>query len=215
MSETTKKPVLHDSSRIGIVNRGEPAVRFIRAVQEYNEANGTSLVTVALFLDEESDALFVREADEALPFRDVPGSTQIGGIYLDRPILLEALRLANCDGVWAGWGFVSEDADFTRMVEEAGMVFLGPDPGAMGLLGDKIAAKDLAERSGVPILPWSKREIGDLADARVLAEEIGYPVIVKAAHAGGGRGIRFVLTPGELEAQLQSAREETLRVTGD
>src|SRR6056297_3200964 len=121
MPETGSKPVLHRSSRIGIINRGEPAVRFIRAAQEYNEARGTSLTTVAFFLDEESDALFVREADEAVAFRDVPGSTQIGGIYLDRQILLDALRLANCDGVWAGWGFVSEDAEFTRMVGEAGL----------------------------------------------------------------------------------------------
>ncbi len=215
MPERDARPVLHDSSRVGIVNRGEPAVRFIRAVQEYNETHGTSLSTVAFHLDEEADALFVREADEALPFSAVPGSTQTGGVYLQRPVLLEGLRLAGCDAVWAGWGFVSEDADFARMVAEAGLVFLGPGHEAMRLLGDKIAAKDLAERSGVPILPWSRREIADLRDAQAIAERIGYPVIVKAAHAGGGRGIRFVMTPQELPEQLESAREETLRVTGD
>ncbi|MFW5716746.1 MAG: carboxyl transferase domain-containing protein [Spirochaetota bacterium] len=208
-------PVLNGSSRIGIVNRGEPAVRFIRAVREYNEAHGTSLRTVAFFLDEEADALFVSEADDSLPFSVIPGATQAGSVYLDRAVLIDGLRRAGCDGVWPGWGFVSEDADFARMVAEAGIVFLGPDHEAMALLGDKIAAKDLAERSDVPILPWSKREIGDLEDARAIAEQIGYPVIVKAAHAGGGRGIRFVLTPDQLESQLTSAREETKRITGD
>ncbi len=215
MPERDPRPVLHDSSRIGIVNRGEPAVRFLRAVQEYNETNGTSLSTVAFFLDEEADALFVREADAALAFSAVPDATQAGNVYLQRGVLLEGLRLAGCDAVWAGWGFVSEDAEFARMVAEAGLVFLGPDHEAMRLLGDKIAAKDLAERSGVPILPWSKREIADLSDAEAIAEQIGYPVIVKAAHAGGGRGIRFVMTPQELPSQLESAREETLRITGD
>ena len=215
MPESNTKPALHASSRIGIVNRGEPAIRFLRAVREYNEAHGTALTTVAFHLDEEADALFAREADEAVPFRTVPGATQAGTVYLDHEVLLAGLERAGCDGVWAGWGFVSEDAEFARLVADAGLVFLGPDHEAMGLLGDKIAAKDLAERSGVPILPWSRRAIGDLADARTVAEEIGYPVIVKAAHAGGGRGIRFVLTPQELERQLASAREETKRITGD
>ena len=209
------QPVLHRASRIGIVNRGEPAMRFIRAVREYNEANNASLATVAFYLDEESESLFVREADDALAFRTIPGATQAGSVYLDHEVLLEGLRRANCDAVWAGWGFVSEDADFARMIADDNRVFLGPDHEAMALLGDKIAAKDLAERSGVPILPWSKREIGDLDDARTIAEQIGYPVIVKAAHAGGGRGIRFVMTEDELETQLTSAREETLRITGD
>jgi acetyl/propionyl-CoA carboxylase alpha subunit/acetyl-CoA carboxylase carboxyltransferase component len=215
MPEANTKPVLHASSRIGIVNRGEPAIRFLRAVREYNEAHGTAVTTVAFHLDEEADALFAREADEAVPFRTVPGATQAGTVYLDHEVLLAGLERTGCDGVWAGWGFVSEDAEFARLVADAGLVFLGPDHEAMRLLGDKIAAKDLAERSGVPILPWSKRAIGDLADARTVAEEIGYPVIVKAAHAGGGRGIRFVLTPQELERQLASAREETKRITGD
>ncbi|MFW5742247.1 MAG: biotin carboxylase N-terminal domain-containing protein, partial [Spirochaetota bacterium] len=215
MPEANTKPVLHASSRIGIVNRGEPAIRFLRAVREYNEAHGTALTTVAFHLDEEADALFAREADEAVPFRTVPGAAQAGTVYLDHEVLLAGLERAGCNGVWAGWGFVSEDAEFARLVADAGLVFLGPDHEAMGLLGDKIAAKDLAERSGVPILPWSKRAIGNLADARTVAEQIGYPVIVKAAHAGGGRGIRFVLTPQELERQLASAREETKRITGD
>jgi acetyl/propionyl-CoA carboxylase alpha subunit/acetyl-CoA carboxylase carboxyltransferase component len=215
MPTTDTKPALSSDSRIGIVNRGEPAIRFIRAVREYNEMHGTRLRTVALYLDEESDALFVTEADDSVAFRTVPGATQIGAIYLDRQVILRALETAGCDAVWPGWGFVSEDAEFAATIERAGMVFLGPDARAMGLLGDKIAAKELAERSDVPILPWSKREIRDLEDARAISREIGYPVIVKAAHAGGGRGIRFVMTEAELEPQFNAAREETMRITGD
>ncbi len=197
------------------MNRGEPAIRFIRAVREYNETEGTDLTTVAFHLDEESDAPFVQQADHALAFRRVAGATQTGGVYVEKDVLLRALQAAGCDAVWAGWGFVSEDSGFAAMVADAGLVFLGPDAAAMSLLGDKIAAKDLAERSGVPILPWSKRAIEDIDDARRIAEQIGYPVIVKAAHAGGGRGIRFVMTPDQLEDQLRAAREETKRVTGD
>ncbi len=210
-----RQATLTNESRIGIVNRGEPAVRFIRAVRDYNEAHGTRLQAVAFFLDEEADAVFVREADIALPFRTVSGATQAGSVYLDHDVLLSALSAAGCDAVWPGWGFVSEDAGFVEKVERNGMVFLGPDARSMALLGDKIAAKELAERSQVPILPWSKRAIRDLDDAREISQEIGYPVIVKAAHAGGGRGIRFVPTPDELASQYQSAVDETKRITGD
>lgn len=215
MANSETQPTLHPESRIGIVNRGEPAVRFIRAVREYNQTHGTGIATVAFYLDEEADAVFVNEADDSVAFRTVPGARQVGAIYLDKQVLVRALESGRCDAAWPGWGFVSEDAEFAVMVEQAGLVFLGPDADAMALLGDKIAAKDLAERSDVPILPWSKREVTDLEDARTIAWEIGYPVIVKAAHAGGGRGIRFVMSEEELESQFISAREETKRITGD
>ena len=215
MSIRNKRPTLHSASRIGIVNRGEPAVRLIRAVREYNAEFGTDLASVAIYLDAESDAVFVREADVAVPLRSIPGATQEGSVYLNHDVLVAALEYAKCDAVWPGWGFVSEDATFATIVRDHGIVFLGPSPEAMSLLGDKIAAKELAERSDVPILPWSRRPVENLDDARSIAEDIGYPVIVKAAHAGGGRGIRFVPTPDEMESQYRSAREETLRVTGD
>ncbi|MCK4514287.1 MAG: ATP-grasp domain-containing protein, partial [Spirochaetaceae bacterium] len=209
------KPTLTPCSVIGIVNRGEPAIRFIRAVREYNSMHAAELKTVAFHLDEEADALFVREADIAVAFHTVPGAAQTGNVYLQRRVLMDALTQVGCDGVWAGWGFVSEDAEFAEQVEAAGMVFLGPSAVAMGRLGDKIAAKELAEEVGVPILPWSRRSIRDSEDAHALAQQIGYPVIVKAANAGGGRGIRFVLSPDELDEQFRSAREETVRVTGN
>ncbi|MFQ3620485.1 MAG: biotin carboxylase N-terminal domain-containing protein, partial [Spirochaetales bacterium] len=208
------KPTLKDTARIGIVNRGEAAVRFIRAVREFNRIQGTELQTVAFYTEKEQNALFSREADLSVPLYELP-SFRKGSPYLNKELLLEGLTHAGCTAVWVGWGFVSEDADFASRVEEAGFVFLGPDSKAMALLGDKIAAKELAESNQVPICPWSKGAVPSLEAAKKIAEQIGYPVIVKAANAGGGRGIRFVHTPEELPAQFASAVEETFRITGN
>lgn len=213
----TRKPRLNGTARIGIMNRGEAAVRCIRAVKEWNALRGTSIATVAFYLDKEKDALFAKEADIAFPLSSLPGFAELtGNAYLSREFMLEALRAAGCTAVWVGWGFLSEDAPFVKMIEDAGLVFLGPSSEAMALLGDKIAAKELCERTGVPILEWSRGPVRSLNDARaVIAERIGYPCIVKAANAGGGRGIRFVKTAAELEPQFVSAREETIRITGN
>jgi acetyl/propionyl-CoA carboxylase alpha subunit/acetyl-CoA carboxylase carboxyltransferase component len=214
MGKRSGDPRLQSTGRIGIVNRAEPAIRLIRAVREYNHQYDTHLETVAFFLDAESDSLFVRQADRALGFRAVPGATQSPSVYMNREVLVAALRAAECDAVWPGWGFVSEDEAFAEMAHDQAIVFLGPTPEAMARLGDKITAKELAERSDVPILPWSRRPVADLTDAQAIAEEIGYPVIVKAAHAGGGRGIRPVHSAADLETQFTSARDETIRITG-
>ncbi|MCX7787805.1 MAG: biotin/lipoyl-binding protein [Spirochaetes bacterium] len=210
------KPILQDTARIGIVNRGEAAIRFIRAVRDFNRLEGTDLKTVAFYIDREKNALFSREADFAYPLHEFPSYRRgKGSPYLDRPLLLEALTLSGCTAVWVGWGFVSEDSEFAALVEQANLVFLGPDSRAMALLGDKIAAKELAEKAEVPICPWSRGPVNTLKEAEEVAERIGYPVIVKAANAGGGRGIRFVLKPEDLKSQFQSAVEETFRITGN
>ncbi|MFO7848728.1 MAG: carboxyl transferase domain-containing protein [Spirochaetia bacterium] len=187
-----------------MLNRGEAALRFVRAVKEYNNLHSSGLKTVAFFTEREEYAPFVKMADEAFPLHS----------YMNHELMLEALSRSGCDAVWVGWGFISEDAVFTEKVEKAGLVFLGPSSEAMALLGDKITAKNLAEKSDVPILPWSKKAVRSYEEAKSIAEEIGYPVIVKAANAGGGRGIRFVRYPKDLEGQFKSAREETIRFTG-
>jgi acetyl/propionyl-CoA carboxylase alpha subunit/acetyl-CoA carboxylase carboxyltransferase component len=210
------QPVLRKNARIGIINRGEAALRFIRAVREYNSLHHTSLQTVAFYIDAEEKAPFVKMADKVLrlsDLKDFPGKQQ--SPYLDHDLILDALEKTDCDAVWVGWGFVSEDAAFAKKIERKGLVFLGPSSKAMTVLGDKIEAKALAEKANVPILPWSRRAVKDLKDAESIASEIGYPVIVKAANAGGGRGIRFVHSPDELAFQFKSARDETLRVTGN
>lgn len=207
---------LKRDSKIGIVNRGEAAMRFIRAVKEYNGEYGTSLQTVAYFVDEESEALFTKEADYAVPMSSFERvNSRVASPYLDHGLILFALRSQGCDAVWAGWGFVSEDAEFVKALEEASICFLGPGSAPMRLLGDKIEAKTLAEQTDVPILPWSKGPVRSIDEAREMAEQIEYPCILKAANAGGGRGIRFVNTPDELNGQYTSARDETIRITGN
>ncbi|MCL1817529.1 MAG: ATP-grasp domain-containing protein [Spirochaetaceae bacterium] len=209
-------PVLKDEARVGIVNRGEAAVRFIRAVRDFNQLRGTGITTVAFCADRESGSLFAEEAGEVHAFSSFPGSRRgAGSPYVNRALMLEALTTTGCDALWPGWGFLSEDAEFVGMTEKAGLVFLGPSSRAMALLGDKIRAKELAEKSGVPICPWSKGPVENLKEARSVAEKIGYPVIIKAANAGGGRGIRFVPDSGSLEAAWKSAVDETLRITGN
>jgi len=213
---TQKKPILKDDARIGIANRGEAAIRFIRAVRDFNRLHGTRLRTAAFHLDRERDSLFAQEADSAHPLSGFPSfAAGTGSPYLNRTLMREALAAADCSAVWVGWGFLSEDAEFVAAVEEAGLVFLGPSSRAMALLGDKIAAKELAERSSVPICPWSRGPVQDLDAARGVAEKIGYPVIVKASNAGGGRGIRFVPRPEDLPGAFTSAVEETYRITGN
>jgi acetyl/propionyl-CoA carboxylase alpha subunit/acetyl-CoA carboxylase carboxyltransferase component len=202
------RPRLAPGARIGVLNRGEAARRFLRAVREFNAVRGTRLSTAVFYQESESEAPFVQQADLALP---LDGTRP----YLDRGRLMQALREAGCSAAWAGWGFLSEDPAFVRLLEESSLVFLGPSSRAMSLLGDKIAAKRLAEGSGVPILPWSRGELTDAGAARAAAAAVGYPCILKAPAAGGGRGIRLVRREEELEAQFASAREEALRVTGD
>ncbi|MGA1869455.1 MAG: carboxyl transferase domain-containing protein [bacterium] len=210
------RATLERISRIGIINRGEAAIRFIRAVKEYNILYHTDFTTVALYLDMEREGLFVTEADVSCPLSTIAGfDKNQGSAYLNRKLMLNALKSTNCQGVWVGWGFLAEDAAFAGMVEEAGLVFIGPSSWSMALLGDKISAKEVAEATNVPILPWSKGPVKDVEEACMSAERIGYPVIIKASNTGGGRGIRFVRTPEELEAQYLSAREEALRITGE
>jgi acetyl/propionyl-CoA carboxylase alpha subunit/acetyl-CoA carboxylase carboxyltransferase component len=208
--------ILKKNARIGIINRGEAARRFIRAVREYNSLQGTNFKTVALYIESEEKSPFVKMSDEVLLLSDLPGYPGKQKMpYLDHDLMIEALEYMSCDAVWVGWGFVSEDAVFAKKIEKMGLVFMGPSSRSMTILGDKIEAKALAEKAEVPILPWSRRAVKGQKDAEKISQEIGYPVIVKAANAGGGRGIRFVRKPEELEFQFKSAREETIRVTGN
>jgi acetyl/propionyl-CoA carboxylase alpha subunit/acetyl-CoA carboxylase carboxyltransferase component len=217
LMKITKKnrPTLDGASRIGIVNRGEAAIRFIRAVREYNSVYQTNLTTAVFYLDKESEALFVKEADIACPLSQLAAfAKNQGTAYLNRDLMLGALLSTHCQAVWVGWGFLAEDASFAQMIEEAKLVFIGPSSESMALLGDKISAKELAERAHVPVLPWSKGPVNDVEEASQVSARIGYPVIVKASNAGGGRGIRFVRKPEELTAQYLSAQEEAVRTTG-
>ncbi|MGW4124625.1 ATP-binding protein [Nocardia sp. NPDC004711] len=197
--------------RIAIVNRGEPAVRLIRAVRELNAEYDHGIRTIALHTHAERRALFVRQADETVTLRR-NGATNP---YLDHAELERALIEAAADAVWVGWGFVAEDPVFADLVSKLGIIFIGPSSHAMRLLGDKIEAKLLAEKVGVPVAPWSGGPVETGADARRHAHAIGYPLIIKARSGGGGRGIRKVYAEDELDLALERTQREAERSFGD
>ena len=207
-----------DFTRVAIVNRGEPAVRFIRTLRDYNAERGTRLEAVALYTDPDRHTPFVRLADHAVPLGPALRPAAHGGLasaYTDHAHLLAALEAAGCDAVWPGWGFVSEDAAFVAALERAGVTFIGPSSDAMHRLGDKIAAKRLAESAGVPMAPWYVLSPGEApASLLAAAARIGYPLVVKASAGGGGRGIRVVRRPEDLVRAVAAVQDEVERSFG-
>ena len=205
-------PTVRPIRRIAIVNRGESALRCIRTAKSLATREGEVIETVALYTAVDRDAPFVRHAD--LSF-ELPSEGSAVSAYLDHEGLLEAITAVGADAVWPGWGFVSEDPVFVEKVTSIGVAFLGPSAEAMRALGDKIESKRLAEACGVPVTAWSERALEDEDDAARQAERIGYPLVVKAAAGGGGRGIRMVAKPFELKEAYRSAQAEAAAAFGD
>ncbi|MGB6085717.1 biotin carboxylase N-terminal domain-containing protein, partial [Parvibaculum sp.] len=167
--------------KVLIANRGEIACRIIQACRKLN------LTSVAVFSEADAQSLHVQLADEAY----AAGGSLPSESYLDSAAILEIAKSAQCDAVHPGYGFLSENADFARAVEDAGMAWIGPTPECIMAMGDKHHARELAQRAGVPVLPGSQRI--DQADEPRLADigaAIGYPLLVKAAGGGGGIGMR-------------------------
>ncbi len=160
--------------RIAIVNRGEAAMRLIHAVRDLSAQTGTVIETVALYTDADRGATFVREAD-----RRVFLGAAADRPYLDMAVLESALVESGADAAWPGWGFVAEDPAFAELCEKVGVTFVGPSAEAMRKLGDKIGAKLIAERVGVPVAPWSRGPVATLEEAHQAAERIGYPLMLK------------------------------------
>ena len=206
-------------SRVAIVNRGEPAMRLINAVREWNAEGRPALRVIAVYTAADRRATFVREADEAVLIGPDPksdaGAAFAGSPYLDYAELERALLACRADAVWPGWGFVSEKAEFAELCDRLGITFIGPPAEVMRRLGDKIESKLLAEQAGVPLAPWSGGPVADLAAARAQAESIGYPLMVKATAGGGGRGIRLVESPEQLDEAFERASSEASKTAGD
>ncbi len=203
--------------RIAVVNRGEAAMRLINAVRElrYDRGRaGDDLRAIALHTQAERTAMFVREADEAVCLDD-DRAPDTGSPYLDLAALERALVASRADAAWVGWGFVAERPEFAELCDRLGVVFIGPSADVMRALGDKIEAKRLAERSGVPVAPWSGGPVDSIDDARRHAEAIGFPLMIKATAGGGGRGIRKVDDVDGLTEAFTSARAEGLKAFGD
>ncbi len=198
--------------RIAVVNRGEPAVRLIRAVRELNEEHGYGIKVIALHTEAEQRTLFVRSADESVCLRDVESGS---GPYLDHAELERALRVSRADAVWVGWGFVAEDPAFADLCVRLGLVFIGPPAGAMRQLCDRIQARFLAEKTGVPVAPWSGGPVSSPQEAARHGDMIGYPLLIKATSGRGGRGIRVVRSADELRVAFDRARSEAQTAFGD
>lgn len=188
-----------------IANRGEIAVRIIRTCQEMG------LRSVAVFSQADADALHVKMADQAVCIGPPP-STQS---YLNQNALLTAAMSTNCDAIHPGVGFLSENAEFAAAVGETGLIFIGAEPSAIKLLGNKIQAREIARSAGLPITPGSDGPIENIDEAIKVATKIGTPLIVKAAAGGGGRGMRIIRNQVELEENIRIASAEALSFFSD
>jgi acetyl-CoA carboxylase biotin carboxylase subunit len=191
--------------KVLIANRGEVAVRVIRACRE------AGIRTVAVFSEADRDALHVRLADEAHPIGPPPA----GQSYLVIDRVVGVARQAGAEAVHPGYGFLSENARFAEACRAAGLVFIGPPPSAIARMGDKTAARRAALEAGVPVVPGTPDPVGSDAEADRAARALGFPVMIKAARGGGGKGMRLVAAPGELESALRLARSEAGSAFGD
>ncbi len=192
-------------NKVLIANRGEIAVRVIRSCREL------SIPTVAVFSEADRTAPHVLLADEVVCIGPPPSVES----YLKVDHILEAARDTGADAVHPGYGFLSENADFARSVQEAGLTWIGPSPETLELMGDKVAARRLALEVGAPIVPGSTKPTDDLDAARDIAAEVGYPVLIKAAGGGGGKGMRVVSDQGELASAFERARSEAASAFAD
>ncbi len=188
-----------------IANRGEIALRIHRACHEMG------IKTVAVHSTADADAMHVRLADEAICI----GPPSATDSYLNIPAIISAAEISGADAIHPGYGFLSENAKFADIVEEHGIIFVGPKPEHIRTMGDKVEAKRTAGKLGLPLVPGSDGAVSDPVEARRIAGEIGYPVIVKAASGGGGRGMKVVTRAEDLETLMSQAGSEAKAAFGD
>jgi acetyl-CoA carboxylase biotin carboxylase subunit len=191
--------------KILIANRGEIALRILRACKELG------IATVAVHSTADADAMHVRLSDESVCI----GPPQSKDSYLNIPALLAACEITGADAVHPGYGFLSENARFAEILSEHNLHFIGPKAEHIRLMGDKIEAKKTAKKLGIPVVPGSDGGVGPDDDAMAIAKEIGFPVLVKAASGGGGRGMKIARTPDDLALALQTAATEAKAAFGD
>jgi acetyl-CoA carboxylase, biotin carboxylase subunit len=191
--------------KILIANRGEIALRVLRACKELG------IATVAVHSTADEDAMHVRLADESVCIGPPPARDS----YLNIPSLLAACEITGADAVHPGYGFLSENARFAEILEEHGIHFIGPKPAHIRLMGDKIEAKRTAKRLGIPVVPGSDGGVTSDIDAIAIARDIGFPVLIKAAAGGGGRGMKVAHAESDLSVALASARSEARAAFGD
>jgi acetyl-CoA carboxylase biotin carboxylase subunit len=191
--------------KILIANRGEIALRIMRSATEMG------MKTVAVFSDADRNSLHVRYADEAVYIGPSPSSKS----YLNAENIIAACKATGADAVHPGYGFLSENPAFARMVEEAGLIFIGPSPEAMEIMGNKLSAKAAVAKYNVPMVPGTEQAITDVNEAKSKAMQIGFPILIKAAAGGGGKGMRVVRDLHSFEEELNLAKSEALSAFGD
>ncbi len=191
--------------KVLIANRGEIALRINRACKEMG------IATVAIHSTADADAMHVRLADESV----CVGPPSAAQSYLNIPAIISACEITGAEAIHPGYGFLSENARFAEIVQEHGLTFIGPDPEHIRLMGDKIAAKQAVKEAGIPTVPGSDGGISTDAEAARVAKEIGYPVLIKAAAGGGGRGMKVAKSPADLNLALTTARAEAKSAFGD
>jgi acetyl-CoA carboxylase biotin carboxylase subunit len=191
--------------RVLVANRGEIAVRIIRACQELG------LETLQVFSEADSDSLAVRLADDAICI----GPARSAQSYLNAPFIVSGALIHGADAIHPGYGFLSENAGFAELCEKEGIHFIGPSSRVIAMMGDKAMARRMAEEADVPTTPGSAGTLADVAEAREVAARLGYPVILKAAAGGGGRGMRIVWSEDQIESQYQNAAREAKAAFND
>ena len=191
--------------KILVANRGEIALRIMRTIRKMG------IKSVAIFSEVDRTAPHVLFADEAVCIGPAPSSQS----YLNADKIIAVAKELDADGIHPGYGFLSENAEFARKVEEAGINFIGPGPEAIRIMGSKLAAKELAAKYNVPMVPGIDKAIEDIAVAKEVAGKIGYPILIKASAGGGGKGMRIVENENELEEQMQRAISEARSSAGN
>jgi len=191
--------------KVLIANRGEIALRVHRACKEMG------ISTVAVYSEADKHAMHVRLADESVCI----GPNSATDSYLNIPAIISACEITNADAVHPGYGFLSENARFAEIVEAHGMAFIGPTAEHIRIMGDKITAKETVKDAGIPVVPGSDGGVEDYEEAKKVAETVGFPLLVKAAAGGGGRGMRLAETPDKLKEALEAAQQEAIAAFGD
>lgn len=191
--------------KILIANRGEIALRIMRTAKEMG------ISTVAIYSEADRNALFVRYADEAICVGPAASSES----YLRGDYIIEISKKMNVDGIHPGYGFLSENADFARKVTEAGITLIGPSPEAMEVMGSKLAAKAAVKKYDIPLVPGTDEAVTDVEEAEKIAQEVGFPILVKASAGGGGKGMRIVERVEDFREQMDRAVSEAISSFGD
>lgn len=192
-------------SKILVANRGEIALRIMRSAHELG------IETVAVFSEADRESLHARYATQAVLIGPPPSSES----YLRMDKLIEAARQTGADAIHPGYGFLSENEDFARAVEEAGLIFIGPSAASIEVMGSKLAAKAAVAKYNVPLVPGTAEPISDVAEAKRIATDIGYPILIKASAGGGGKGMRIVESEAEFDEQMERAVSEAKSAFGD